>query len=76
MRFHKYKIEIKKPCFKSLGGGVGIAAGIIIFISVLYLHLCIQVYLRSTINYVILQEGISWLNMCCFLQLCLYVYIL
>ena len=76
MRFHKYKIEIKLKIHVLRVCEVGVAASIIIFISAFYLHICIQVSLKSSINHVILQVGESLLNICCFLQLYLYVYIM
>ena len=76
MRFHKYKIEIKLKIHVLRVWEVGVAASIIIFISVFYLHICIQVYLKSSINHEILQVGESLLNICCFLQLYLYIYIM
>ena len=44
IRFHKYKIEIKLKKHVLRVWEVEIAASIIIFISVFYLNLCIQVY--------------------------------
>ena len=62
MRFHKYEIEIKLKKHILRVREVRIAASIIIIISVFYLHICIQVYLKSSINHVILQVGVSLLN--------------
>ena len=74
MRFHKYKIEIKLKCFKSLGGRNSSCYNniynCILFTMFTHMH-------TGSINHVILQVVVSFLNIGAYIvfftHTCMYI---